>query len=97
MVEISEEACELLLARLQEELEGRPELRRRPIPPGLKLFMQKNGAHLSLGFPSEGDKVISYQGKSVLIIAAKDMDKLSGTCLLVRRSGSEPRLSLERP
>ena len=96
MLDISDEVCELLLNRLSEALEGRPELRRRPIPPGLKLRIQKGGAHLSLCFPSEGDKIVSYQGKSVLIIAAKDLDELSGACFLVRRRGSEDRLTLER-
>lgn len=96
MVEISDEAGELLLEKLQEALEGRPELRRRPNPPGLKLVFKKNGAHLSLSFPSEGDQVVRYRGKSVLIIAAKDFDILSGTCFMVRHLGSENLLALER-
>lgn len=97
MFDISEEACELLLARLQKALEGRPELRRRPIPPGLKLFMRENRAHLSLGFPVEGDKVVSYKGKSVLIVAAKDLEELAGASFLVRRNGTTDLLTLERP
>ncbi len=96
MVDISEEACELLLGRLQEALEGRPELRRRPVPPGLKLFIRKDGAHLSLSFPSEGDKVVSYKGRSVLIIAAKDLENLAGASFLVRRDGNMDQLTLER-
>jgi len=95
MVEVSEEACQLLLERLQEALQGRPELRRRPIPPGLKLTITKNKAHLSLSFPSDGDHVVSYQGKPVLIIAAADLARLSGACFLVRHSGSHYQLALE--
>lgn len=96
MIDISPDAYELLLGRLQKALEGRPELRRRPIPPGLKLIIRKNGAWLSLGFPEVGDQVVSYQGKSVLIVAAGDLKDLSGACFVVRRSGSEDLLSLER-
>ena len=96
MVDISEEACELLLGRLEEALEGRPELRRRPIPPGLKLCLRRDRAHLSLSFPSEGDQVVSYKGRSVLIIAAKDLAGLAGTSLLVRRNGGAELLTLER-
>ena len=95
-IEISEEAREVLLARLQAELEGRPELRRRPVAPGLKLCIGKNSAHLALGFPGDGDRIETYKGKSVLIISAKDFDVLAGVCMLVRRSGSQDLLALER-
>ncbi len=95
MIEVSPEACDLLLSRLMGALEGRPELRRRPVPVGLKLFLRKDGAHLGLGFPGDGDEIVRYQGRSVLIISAKDLEKLSGACFLVRRRGTEDRLSVE--
>ena len=95
MVQISKEACELLLDRLQCALEGRPELKRRPMPIGLKLYMRKGGAHLGLAFPSQGDEIVTYQGRSVLIISAKDMTELSGACFLVKHQEGNPRLAVE--
>ena len=96
MIEVSKDVCELLLLRLQEALEGRPELRRSRAQPGLKLLLQDRQAHLSLAFPSNGDEVVSYKGRTVLIIPAKDLDELAGARLLLRQNGNESLLSLEK-
>lgn len=92
---MSDEVCELLLAKLQQALEGRPELRRCRVQPGLRLIMRKNRASLSLGFPSEGDEIVSYKGRPVLIMTAKDFGELARARFLLRRQGSESRLALE--
>ncbi len=94
MFEISDEARELILASLEDALEGRPELRRGPCKAGLRLNFQRGGAHLSLAFPRPTDRVMSFAGRPLLIIDSTDLSRLDGICLSVQQGPSGSKLSM---
>ena len=94
MFEISDEARELILAGLEDALEGRPELRRGTSRAGLRLNFKQGSAHLSLGFPRPTDQVMTFMGRPLLIIDRLDLSRLDGVCLSVRQGPDGRMLSM---
>lgn len=94
MFEVSDEAKELLLARLQSALEGRPELRRSNSGVGLRLDFAHGGAQLSLAFPKPTDRVVYVMGRPLLIIDLLDLSRLDDVCLTVKQGPEGPALSM---
>lgn len=95
MFEISDDAMELILARLEAALVGRPELRRTATRVGLRLNFGRGGAYLSLACPRPTDQVISFMGRTLLIIVPGDFSRLERARLTVEREPEGNRLSLE--
>lgn len=95
MFEISDDAKELILARLEDAMEGRPELRRGARRIGLRLNLQRGRAHLSLAFPRSIDRVIAFMGLPLLIVDPADFSRLESTCLIVEQGANGNTLSLE--
>jgi len=94
LLEISDEAGELILAMLANALEGRPELRRGKCKPGLRLNFRSRGAHLSLAFPRASDQVLCFMGRPLLIVDHADLAKLDGVRLQVLDGPGGPMLSM---
>lgn len=94
MFEISDDARELILARLKDALEGRPDLKRGNSTVGLRLNFGRGGAYLSLAFPRTTDQVISYMGRSLLIVDHQDILRLDGICLTVQHGPAGTTLSM---
>ena len=96
MFEISDDARDLILARLEDALEGRPELRRSANRPGLRLNFRQNKAYLSLAFPKTTDEVVTFMGRPFLIVAQEDLSVLEGVCLTVQQGPGGDGLSMVR-
>ncbi len=94
MFEISNEAMELILARLEDALEGRPDLRRGGSNIGLRLTFTNGGAHLSLAFPRPTDQVISFMGRPLVMVDRLDFSRLDGISLTVQQGPSGRTLSM---
>jgi hypothetical protein len=94
LFEISEEAKELILARLDAALEGRPELRRGTSTVGLRLNFKQGGANLSLAFPRPTDTIMSFMGRALLIIDLMDLPRLDDICLSVQQGPRGCTLSM---
>lgn len=94
MFEVSDEAKELLLARLQSALEGRPELRRSNSGVGLRLDFAHGGAQLSLAFPRPTDRVVFVMGRPLLIIDLLDLSRLDDVYLTVQQGPDGPALTM---
>ncbi len=95
MFEISDDAKELILARLQGAMEGRPELRRGTRRVGLRLDLRRASAHLSLAFPRSTDRVVTFMGLPLLFVDPGDFSRLERSCLTVKPGPSGDTLSLE--
>jgi hypothetical protein len=95
LIEISDEAMELILSHLDEAMEGRPELRRSTSRVGLRLKFTPGGAHLSLAFPRPVDQVISFMGRTLLIVGPEDATRLEKARLTVERGLSGKTLSMQ--
>ncbi len=95
MFEISDDARELILARLEAAMEGRPELRKGAARVGLRLNLLRSSAHLSLAFPRSTDRVITFMGRPLLIMDPDDFSALDQTRLTVRRGPNGDTLSME--
>lgn len=85
LLEISDDARELILARLKDALQGRPDLKRGNSTVGLRLNFGRGGAYLSLAFPRTTDEVISYMGRPLLIVDRHDVNRLEEICLTVEQ------------
>lgn len=95
MFEISDDARELILARLEAAMEGRPELRKGATRVGLRLNLLPGSAHLSLAFPRSTDRVISFMGRPLLIVDPGDFSALERTRLTVKQGPNGDTLSME--
>jgi hypothetical protein len=95
LFEISDDARELILARLEDAMEGRPELRRGTVRVGLRLNLQRDGAHLSLAFPRSTDQVMTFMGRPLLILDPVDFSRLERTRLTVKQGPNGNTLSME--
>ncbi len=95
MFEISEDARELILARLESAMEGRPELRRGAARIGLRLNFQRGSAHLSLAFPKSTDQVMTFMGRPLLIVDPEDLGRLERIRLTVKAGPEGNTLSME--
>lgn len=94
MLEISDDARELILARLEDAMEGRPELRRGATRVGLRLNLQRGRAHLSLAFPRPTDQVMTFMGRPLLILDPVDYCRLDQARLTVTRGPNGDTLSM---
>ena len=95
MFEISDDAMELILGRLEAATEGRMDLRQGTSQVGLRLNLRQGGAHLSLESPRPTDRVMSFMGRTLLIIDRKDFSRLERTRLTVERGPGGKTLSME--
>jgi hypothetical protein len=95
LFEISEDAKDLILSRLESALEGRPELRRGPTKVGLRLNFHRGGAYLSLSFPRPVDWVMTFMGRPLLIVGPDELVRLAHTRLTVRHEPGGGSLSVE--
>ncbi len=95
MFEISDDARELILASLEDAMEGRPELRRGATRVGLRLNLHPGRAHLSLAFPRSTDRVMTFNGRPLLIVDPEDFPLLDSACLTVKEGPSGTTLTLE--
>ncbi|MHB0870361.1 MAG: hypothetical protein ACYC66_09800 [Chloroflexota bacterium] len=95
MFEISDDAKELILSRLEGAMEGRPELRRGTRRVGLRLHLQRSSAHLSLAFPRSDDRVVTFMGRPLLILDPGDFSRLERTRLTVKPGPNGNTLSIE--
>lgn len=95
MFEISDDAMELILGRLEEATKGRPELRQGTTRVGLRLNIGRGGAHLTLASPRPVDQVMSFMGRTLLIVDPADFSRLERTRLTVERGPNGKTLSME--
>lgn len=95
MFEISDDAMELILGRLGAATEGRPELRQGATRVGLRLNLTRSGAHLSVASPRPADQVMSFMGRTLLIVDPADFSRLERTRLTVERGPNGKTLSME--
>lgn len=95
MFEISDDAKEFLLARLEKALEGRPELRRGTTRIGLRLNFHRGGAYLSLAFPRSTDWVMTFMDRPLLIVGPEESSRLERTRLTVQQGPDGRALSVE--
>lgn len=95
MFEISDDAMELILARLDAAMEGRQDLRQSATQVGLRLNLKEGGAHLSLESPRPTDEVMSFMGRTLLIIDRADFSRLESARLVVDRKVNGKTLSME--
>ncbi len=95
LFEISDDAMELILARLEVALAGRPELRHTATRVGLRLNLRAGRAHLSLETPRPTDRVMSFMGRTLLIVDPRDFARLERTRLTVERRLDGKTLSME--
>ncbi len=95
MFEISDDAKQLILSRLEGAMEGRPELRRGTRRVGLRLHIQRSSAHLSLAFPRSDDRVVTFMGRPLLILDPEDFSRLERTRLTVKPGPNGNTLSIE--
>ena len=95
MFEISDDAMELILARLEAATEGRMDLRDGTSQVGLRLNLKEGGAHLSLEPPRPTDKVMSFMGRTLLIVDRGDFSRLARTRLTIERGPNGKTLSME--
>jgi hypothetical protein len=95
LFEISDDAKEFILTRLEKALEGRPELRRGTTRIGLRLNLQRHGAYLSLAFPRSTDWVMTFMDRPLLIVGPEEFSRLEQTRLTVQRGPGGQALSVE--
>ncbi len=95
MFEISDDAMELILARLEAAMEGRLDLREGTSQLGLRLNLTQTGAHLSLESPRSTDRVMSFMGRTLLIVDSEDFIHLERTRLTVEPGPKGKTLSME--
>lgn len=95
MFEISDDAMELILGRLEAATAGRMGAREGMQQVGLRLNLRQGGAHLSLEAPRPTDQVMSFMGRTLLIIDRKDYSRLVSTRLVVERGPNGKSLSME--
>ena len=86
---------ELILARLETATESQPELRKGATRVGLRLNLTRSGAHLSLESPRPADRVMSFMGRTLLIVDPADYSRLERTRLTVERGPNGKTLSIE--
>ena len=85
MFEISDDAMELILGRLETAMGGRLGPRKDTPEFGMRLNLRQGGAHLSLEAPRPTDRVMSFMGRTLLIVDHKDFSRLESTRLMVDR------------
>ena len=95
MFEISDDAKELIRSCLDDAMEGRPELRRGNTRIALRLNIQRGKAYLSLAFPRPADRVMTFMGRPLLIVAPEDYSRLERIKLTVKQGPGGNFLSLE--
>jgi hypothetical protein len=95
LFEISDDAMEFILSSLEAAMEGRPELRKGTTRVGLRLIFKPNGAHLSLSFPRPVDQVMTFMGRTLLIVDPGDFSRLDRTRLTVEQGVNGKSLSMK--
>lgn len=95
MFEISDEAMELILGRLEEATEGRRDLRDAASQVGMRLNLRGGRAHLSLEAPRPADRIMSFMGRTLLIVDPRDFARLAKTRLTIERGLNGKTLTME--
>ena len=95
MFEISDEAMELILGRLEEATEGRRDLREATSQVGMRLNLRQGKAHLTLEAPRPADRVMSFMGRTLLILDPRDFARLASTRLTIERGLNGKTLTME--